>query len=297
MNLKTLGLTISLVSVGWLGVSEAASAAKFETGDTLSINLPSFQINAAGLPGVYNNLPPGQSNGGENGLADLLFGTFETHVPEFATDRVINRVGTTDDVLPNDLGEFSVSPSTGTFNNYRGQIGSIRSFDGSEFIDLNEVNGGFNPSVTDNDIANEAPDNPPLNYLLKLDAISSTNQEVFLYLTEVVSFDLPDALNNGGFAELIAKGWLIAVGDDQDIDYYSVDYRLSSQILADDGTGSDVVPGDGVSGAVSASAAALVIQVNREQSPTVPEPSAIIGLSVVAGAGLLMKKKKLVQNK
>lgn len=295
MNLKTLGLTISLVSAGWLGVSEAASATKFHSGDTLNINLPSFQLNAAGMPG-YAPLPNGQSSGGADGLADLLFGNRNTKVPIHKNDLVINTSGTTD-FVPGDLGEFSVSPSKGAFDNYSGEYGSIRSFDGFAFNELDEVNGGFNPSITDNHFANEAPDNPPGNYLLKLNAIDSANQDVFLYLTEVVSFDLTDAMSHG-FGELVGKGWLIAVGDDEDVDYYSVDYNLSSQILADKGTGTDIVPGDGVSGAVAASAASLIIQVNRQQdpSPSVPEPSTIIGLSIVAGAGLLMKKKR-VQNK
>jgi hypothetical protein len=295
MNLKTLGLTISLISAGWLGASEAASAAKFEQDDFLNMTIPFFQINAAGLPNVYDPLLNGETSGGTDGLVDALFGKRGTILPNSPNDRVINKVGTTDDVVPGDLGEFLVTSGSTGFQNYNDQYGLIRSFDGSEFAELDEVNGGFNPANANSNIANEFPNGIfPDNFFLKL---GDPNEEVYLYMTEIDSFDLTGALTGNGFITLVAKGWMIAVGDDENVDFYNVEYEFSSQGLRDNGSVPDVVEDDGVSGAVSASAVSLVISVNRQQGPNVPEPSAIIGLSVVAGAGLLMKKKKLVQNK
>lgn len=291
MNLKTLGLTASFVTVGLLGISDAASAAKFNDGDAINLNIPSFQINAAGLPGFFPNLPSGEFNGGADGLADALFGTLNTTVPTQPTDVVINNTVTGTDFKPGDLGQVTVAPSINAFDNYRNTIAQIRSFDGTVFPELSEVNGGFDPVLFTPGVGPFPPNVPPNNFLLKLPAVNAANQEVFFYLTEITSFDLADSLANG-FGNLTAKGWMKAVGDDADVAFYDVDYTLSIQALADNGNFTDVTPGDGVTGAVTASSTNVVIRINRQGNP-VPEPSTIIGLSAVAGAGLMMKKKKL----
>ncbi|PSF39545.1 hypothetical protein C7H19_01780 [Aphanothece hegewaldii CCALA 016] len=302
MNLKTLGLTASFVSVGLLTLSEAAFAAKFQSNDRLNITIPGFQINAAGLnppfPDIQENIDSSMSggiSGGSDGNADALFGPIAglPFVPTVA-DRVMNKPGTTTNLKPGDRGDIAVGSSTGGFVPYTFGTGLITSFDGSVFPELTEVNGGFDPVLYTPGVGPFPPNVPPDNYLLKLNSVNAANQEVFFYLTEIESFDLISSLANG-FGELVGKGWMKAIGDDGNVLFYDVSYELSIQGLQDAGPPvGDAVAGDGITGVTTASATSIVITVNEEGNP-VPEPSTIIGLSAVAGAGLMMKKKKLAQ--
>lgn len=277
MKLKTLGLTISLASAGLLGVSEAASAAKFAVDASLSINVPTFQINAAEL------LPTGELAGGADGLADALFGTDFPSIN--AGNRVINKDG--QDVRPGVTGEFEVGSSFGGFESYQGEIGEITSFDGTTFAELNEVNGGFNPPLNPLANPNIVPSNLfNDNFLLRLS--NGTSDQLNFYLTEVNLVNSIDQILAGEDIIFRGRGWLGAAGD-SGVAYYAVEYRITSQALPDDGKVSgDPIAGDRVTGLSTLSGAAIVVTV----IPTaVPEPSAMVGLAVVAGAGLFMKKK------
>ncbi|GFE69885.1 hypothetical protein CFPU101_24950 [Chroococcus sp. FPU101] len=259
-------------------MSEAASAAKFADNATLSITVPTFQINNA------ISLPTGEFAGGADGLADALFGTGFPSIS--ASNRVINKNG--QDVRPGVTGEFSVGSSSGGFQAYQGQTGEITSFDGTTFNELSEVNGGFEPPNDPLANPNIVPGNLfSDNFLLRLS--NGTNNQLNFYLTEVNLQNSVEQILAGAPIIFSGRGWLGAAGD-PGIAYYEVEYEITSQTLPDDGTRSgDPVAGDGVTGLTTLSGTSIVVTI----IPTsVPEPSAMVGLAVVAGAGLFMKKKQ-----
>ena len=265
-NIKT---TVPLAALGVLSFAGSASAAAFVGGDQLNVTFSGFQINNAMPEDIAGN-PGDDLAGSANGAADAIFAEIDGDISIEPGNVILdNPDGSFQDSEPGDVGNFRVGDgSSGAFTTLaEGDIGEIRTFDQNT---LNLVGG-----LTGSDFFAQVGD-----FTFSLNAITTFGFNPI----GSPSFGL-DVLDGFLLFEGTGQAFNADTGETQD-----ATFQLSAQGIRDDGTGGDVVAGDGVTNVTTQSGSAVVTIVD------VPEPSGMIATAVALGLGFLGSKKRWLRN-